>query len=112
MDFKSAREKKGLTLEKAAEISGYSIAAINGLENHGEGSGRLRSKLGEIYGLLPPPTPIHDLSRTAASNAAFKNMNARLDREDKKIAELLRARAQKYLDLAAKLDPRARQKES
>lgn len=48
MDFKQAREAAGLTLEQLAERARYSIAAINGLENHGEGSPRLKAKLTEI----------------------------------------------------------------
>ena len=36
---------------EAAGASGYSVATINGLENHNEGSGRLRKRLVEIYAL-------------------------------------------------------------
>jgi len=49
MDFKSARTAAGLTLQQAAELSGYGVATINGLEKHGEGSDRLKKRLGEVY---------------------------------------------------------------
>ena len=38
-----------MTLEQASAAAGYSIATINGLENHGAGSSRLREKLRTIY---------------------------------------------------------------
>ena len=34
MDFKAARKAAGLTLAQSAEVSGYSIGAINGHELH------------------------------------------------------------------------------
>lgn len=42
------REDSGLTLAQLAELSGYSVSAINGLELRGEGSDRLKKKLLEI----------------------------------------------------------------
>jgi transcriptional regulator with XRE-family HTH domain len=54
MNYQQLREQAGLTLEKAAKASGYGIATINGLEKHGEGSGRLKAKLLEIYGIQKP----------------------------------------------------------
>lgn len=42
-DFKALREKAGLTLEALARKIDYSVAAINGLENNGAGSQRLRN---------------------------------------------------------------------
>lgn len=44
------RKAAGLTLKQAAELSGYTVGAINGEELHGNGSDRLRAKLTEIYG--------------------------------------------------------------
>jgi hypothetical protein len=49
MDFKTARTAAGLTLQQAAQLSGYGVATINGLEKHGEGSDRLKKRLGEVY---------------------------------------------------------------
>src|ERR1700679_2466306 len=49
MDFKAARTAAGLSLQQAAQLSGYGVATINGLEKHGEGSDRLKEKLREIY---------------------------------------------------------------
>ena len=42
------REGAGLTLGQLAELSGYSVATINGLELHGAGSGRLKDKLASV----------------------------------------------------------------
>ena len=43
------RKAAGLTLKQAAELSGYTVGAINGEELHGNGSDRLREKLTEVY---------------------------------------------------------------
>lgn len=51
MNFKEAREKRGLTLKQVAELSDYSVATINALELEGRGSDRLREKLLEVYGI-------------------------------------------------------------
>jgi len=51
MDFKAGRQQMGLTLKKAAELSGYGIGTISDLEREGVGSDRLKEKLAEIYGL-------------------------------------------------------------
>ncbi len=50
-DWKALREQAGMTLEQLAKKSGWSPAAINGLELRGEGSQRLKDKLAEL--LLP-----------------------------------------------------------
>jgi len=42
------REDAHLTLQQLAEISGYSVATINGLELKGEGSKRLKDKLASV----------------------------------------------------------------
>lgn len=44
-NFRVLREQAGFTLSRLAELSGYSIAAINALENRNEGSKRLRDKV-------------------------------------------------------------------
>lgn len=48
VNWQELRSKAGLTLQQLAEISGYSVAAINGLELKGEGSPRLKDKLHSI----------------------------------------------------------------
>jgi transcriptional regulator with XRE-family HTH domain len=50
-NFKQLREATGLTMAQAAERAGYGKGTIADLENHAEGSGRLRAKLLEIYGV-------------------------------------------------------------
>lgn len=45
VNWKSLREKANLTLGELSELTGYSVATINGLELHGEGSKRLKDKL-------------------------------------------------------------------
>ena len=52
MNYKAAREAVELTLAQVAQASGYSIATINGLENHDDGSDRLRKRLVEIYAVV------------------------------------------------------------
>ncbi|MEI6034510.1 MAG: helix-turn-helix transcriptional regulator [Verrucomicrobiae bacterium] len=42
------RVAAGLTLGQLAELSGYSVATINGLELHGNGSRRLKDKLASV----------------------------------------------------------------
>src|SRR5271170_3824131 len=54
MEFKKAREAKGLTLNEVARISGYGIGTISDFENKGEGSTRLKMALSKIYGLPMP----------------------------------------------------------
>jgi transcriptional regulator with XRE-family HTH domain len=65
INFKEARESRGLTLREAADLSGYSIATINGLELSDDGSVRLRERLLEIYGLQNPPQSGADIIREA-----------------------------------------------
>ena len=48
VNFLNLREKSGLTLAQLAALSGYSSAAINGLELNNAGSHRLREKLKAI----------------------------------------------------------------
>ena len=48
IDFKALRKQSGLTLEALAERTKYSVAAINGLENNGAGSKRLRTRVFEV----------------------------------------------------------------
>lgn len=45
VNFRELRERANLTLSQLAEITGYSVATINGLELHGEGSRRLKDRL-------------------------------------------------------------------
>ncbi len=45
VNWKKLREKAGLTLGQLAEVTGYSVATINGLEIHDTGSQRLKDKL-------------------------------------------------------------------
>jgi transcriptional regulator with XRE-family HTH domain len=54
MDFKSEREKRGLTLAQVSEQTGYKVATINGLELHGKGSYRLKIALNRFYGNEKP----------------------------------------------------------
>lgn len=49
MEFKQLREAVGLTMAQAAERAGYGKGTIADLENHGEGSERLKAKLLEVY---------------------------------------------------------------
>ena len=42
------REAAGMTLTQLAELSGYSVAAVNGVELNNEGSSRLKNKLLDI----------------------------------------------------------------
>jgi hypothetical protein len=51
MDFKKAREDKGLTVQQVSQLAGYAIGTISDLENKGLGSDRLREKLKGIYGI-------------------------------------------------------------
>lgn len=51
------RATAGLTLKQAAQLSGYTIGAINGEELHRNGSERLRAKLKEIYEKQNQPPP-------------------------------------------------------
>ena len=60
MNFKAERESRDWTLEKVAELSGYKVATINGLELHGEGSDRLKQKLAEVYGKQNPNASLRD----------------------------------------------------
>ena len=45
VNFKSLREQSGMTLSQLSELSGYSIASINGLELNDIGSKRLRDRI-------------------------------------------------------------------
>jgi len=45
VNFKEIRERAGMTLSQVAELSGYSVAAVNGLELTGKGSKRLKDKI-------------------------------------------------------------------
>ena len=49
MNYKEAREAKGMTLVQVAELSGYGIGTISDLERKGLGSDRLKQKLTDIY---------------------------------------------------------------
>jgi hypothetical protein len=51
MDFKKLREAAGLNLDEVVILSGWAKGTISDLENHDKGSGRLREKLLEVYGL-------------------------------------------------------------
>lgn len=48
VDFLNLRRQAGLTLATLAALSGYSIAAINGLELKNSGSKRMREKVKTI----------------------------------------------------------------
>ena len=48
VNFAQLRKDAGLTLAQLAELSGFGVATINGLEKRGEGSERLRKKIMEI----------------------------------------------------------------
>lgn len=45
VNWQELRQKAGLTLGQLAEVTGYSVATINGLELHGVGSQRLKDRL-------------------------------------------------------------------
>ncbi|MDZ4287810.1 MAG: helix-turn-helix transcriptional regulator [Prosthecobacter sp.] len=68
VNWAQLRKDRGLTLQEAAAQSGYGAATINGLEKHGEGSPRLKTRLAILYGqnpdaLLNPEKyskPLHD----------------------------------------------------
>ncbi|WP_297850178.1 helix-turn-helix transcriptional regulator [uncultured Akkermansia sp.] len=45
VNFRSLREQAGMTLSQLSELSGYSIASINGLELNDIGSKRLRDRI-------------------------------------------------------------------
>lgn len=45
VNFRELREQAGMTLSQLSELSGYSIASINGLELNDIGSKRLRDKV-------------------------------------------------------------------
>jgi transcriptional regulator with XRE-family HTH domain len=48
VNWAKLRENSGLTLAQLSEMTGYSVATINGLELKNEGSSRLREKLESI----------------------------------------------------------------
>lgn len=85
MDFKSVRDEKKLTLDQVAELSGWSVAAINGLELHGKGSLRLRKKLEGIYTTCKP---CHDALHDAATPAQETEVEIWKRRAKKAEAEL------------------------
>ncbi|WP_300775714.1 helix-turn-helix transcriptional regulator [uncultured Akkermansia sp.] len=45
VNFREIRERAGMTLSQVAELSGYSVAAVNALELSGKGSKRLKDKI-------------------------------------------------------------------
>lgn len=45
VNFREVRERAGMTLSQVSELSGYSIAAVNGLELSGKGSKRLKDRI-------------------------------------------------------------------
>lgn len=49
-EWKKWRDEAGLTLDKLAERAGYAASTISELENHGEGSARLKKRLREVLG--------------------------------------------------------------
>ena len=71
-----------MTLAEAAQRSGYSQAAINGLEKHGSGSARLQEKLQEVYGLnenrLAEPAGQDWRSRALVAEEALRALKLRL----------------------------------
>jgi transcriptional regulator with XRE-family HTH domain len=115
MDFKKARERAGLTLEKASEVSGYGIGTISGLENHDAGSTRLRQKLREIYGIsevraafegADADTRIAEASDDPAAFVYEKSSLLRLaESRAREAADDLRKEARKLMEIADRLDP-------
>lgn len=50
MNFKEERKKRKWTLANVAEKTGYSVAAVNGIELRDEGGYELRDVLSKLYG--------------------------------------------------------------
>ena len=91
INFKRLREDRGLTLEQLAEKSGYSVAAINGLELHGQGSPRLNARLLEL--LTPGTRSGGEMLREAFAQKNHAAAVARLRELEGEIAALQRIHA-------------------
>jgi transcriptional regulator with XRE-family HTH domain len=91
INFRRLREDGGWTLGQLAEKSGYSAAAINGLERHGRGSPRLQARLLEL--LAPETRRGGDIIRAAFERKNRSDAAAQLRELEREIAALQKIHA-------------------
>ena len=89
--FKERRKKLGLTQAKVAELAGYSVSAINGMENRGIGDERLRARIQEVLSEPDDPAAVKDDSEAQLWKARALAAEQKVVRLRRAILSLLRA---------------------
>jgi transcriptional regulator with XRE-family HTH domain len=101
MDYRLLREKAGYTLEQMAEMTGYSVSTINGLELKDEGSERLRDAVDDVLRHAGPAVQIGQ-RLVPGSQAELAKWKERAIKAERKLHNL-RSTMRRALDESAEL---------